>query len=88
MAEEKKIIDLTDIEVMEIDGKTSKANPAKDIAEKIYPVAKTLPVVNACLDLYKTGKCDFSKEMAQEIKNLLEALETGYVMKTAILSRL
>lgn len=86
MAEEKKMIDLSKVEIKEIDGTVNKVDMSKDVASQIYPKAQTLPVVNACLDLYKEGKCEYNDEMAEAIKALLDNNQVGYVVKTAVVA--
>ena len=81
---EKRMIDLSGIDVMEVDGQHSKVDMSKDISRNLYPQAQSLEVVTGCLDLFKTGKCEYSDEMRDAIIGLLESSGTGYVLKTAI----
>ena len=82
---EQKVIDLTKVQVPEIDGQVSTVDMSKEISSKLYPQAQTLGVVTGCLDLFKTGYCEYSDEMRDAICSLLEHLGTGYVVKTAIM---
>jgi len=83
--ESKRMIDLTSVKVKEIDGQVSTIDMSKDISRNLYGQAQSLEVVTGCLDLFKTGKCEHSEEMVSAITMLLDAMQTGYVMRSAIL---
>lgn len=92
--ETPKVIDLSAIKVKNIDGSVIEMDWAKDIASIVYQKTDSLVVVNACLDLFKTGKCEYNDEVANELKDTVmqlarvrngEAESVGIIIKQAIL---
>lgn len=92
--EKKKIIDLSKVEVPQIDGSKITMDVAKDVASITYNSTQDLEVVSACLELFKTGKCEWSEkvkiDLIKTVNNLVrvvgkEQIPMGIVMKKAIL---
>lgn len=67
--ESVRMIDLSAIKVMSIDGSVNEMDWSKHIASIVYQKTDNLAVVSACLELFKTGKCEWSEEVANELKN-------------------
>lgn len=82
---EKRMIDLTKVQLREIDGTLTEVDMSKDISRNLYGQAQTLEVVTGCLDLFKTGQCEYSDEMKDAVLQLLENSGTGYVLRTAVM---
>jgi hypothetical protein len=94
MAEKKRMINLKEVEVPNIDGTTVKIDVSKDVASITYNSTQDLEVVSACMDLFKNGECDYSdkvkEDLVKTVNNLVrmvdgEAIPMGIVMKKAIL---
>ena len=92
--EKKKKINLKEVKVPMIDGTTTKIDVSKDVASITYNSTQDLEVVAACMDLFKTGECEWSEkvkeDLAKTVNNLVrvidgEGIPMGIVMKKAIL---
>ena len=92
--EKKKFIDLSKVEVKNIDGTISTVNVSKDVASITYNATQDLEVVAACVDLFKTGKCEWSQKVKDDLTKTVNALvkvvdgeqiPIGVVFKNAIL---
>ena len=95
--EEKKMIDLSKVKVPNIDGTESTMDVAKDVAGLTYGRTQNLETVSACLDLFKTGRCEWSETVRDDLSltvNSLcrvingEQIPMGIVVKNAILEAL
>lgn len=80
----EKRINLTKVIIPELDGTQSEVDLSKTLASPLYNTAKTLPVVLAAQDLYKTGECEKSDEVIAALRGVMNALDFGYVVVTAI----
>ena len=92
--EERKMIDLSNVQVPNIDGTFSPLNVAKDVASLTYNSTQDLEVVSACMDLFKNGKCEWSEKVKEDliktVNNLVnvvngEQIPMGIVIKKAII---
>lgn len=92
--EEKRMIDLSSVKVQNIDGSEVTMDFSKDIASITYNSTQDLEVVSACMDLFKTGKCEWSEKIKEDLSktvtNLVrvvdgEQIPLGIVLKKAIL---
>jgi len=94
MEKKKRIINLKEVEVPNIDGTSVKIDVSKDVASITYNSTQDLEVVSACLELFKSGECEYSdkvkEDLTKTVNNLVrmvdgEAIPMGIVMKKAIL---
>lgn len=92
--EKKKKINLKEVKVPMIDGTTTTIDVSKDVASITYNSTQDLEVVAACMDLFKTGECEWSEKVKEDltktVNNLVrvidgEGIPMGIVMKKAIL---
>ena len=91
--EEKKMIDFTKCKVEQIDGTFTEedlSGIAKDIANMVFKGANELSVYNACIDIYKTGKCEWEQKVVDAFKYIIDNLLIGgepasIVLKKALL---
>lgn len=92
--EKKKMIDLSNVQVPNIDGTFGTLNVAKDVASLTYNSTQNLEVVSACMDLFKTGKCEWTEKVKEDltktVNNLVRVVEGeqipfGIVIKKAII---
>lgn len=92
---EVRIINLANVKVTNIDGSIAELDVAKDVASIVYKKTDSLAVASACMDLFKNGKCEWSEEVANELKETVSQLaratsdgqleSVGIVIKKAIL---
>jgi hypothetical protein len=92
--EKKKMIDLSNVQVPNIDGTFGTLDVAKDVASLTYNSTQNLEVVSACMDLFKTGKCEWTEKVKEDltktVNNLVRVVEGeqipfGIVIKKAII---
>ena len=92
--EKKRMINLKEVEVPNIDGTSVKIDVSKDVASITYNSTQDLEVVSACLELFKNGQCAYTdkikEDLVKTVNNLVrmvdgEAIPMGIVMKKAIL---
>lgn len=92
--EKKKKINLKEVKVPKIDGTTTTIDVSKDVASFTYDSAQDLEVVAACMDLFKTGECDWSEKVKEDLTKTVndlvrvidgKSVPMGIVMKKAIL---
>lgn len=92
--QEKKMIDLSNVQVPNIDGTYGTLNVAKDVASLTYSSTQDLEVVSACMDLFKNGKCEWSEKVKEDliktVNSLVRVVEGeqipfGIVIKKAII---
>lgn len=81
---EKEIINLKDLEVENILGKKEKTDVSKDFAQMLFRSAQSLEVHVASQDLYKSGKCEKSKEVVEALKALVKEAKPTYSLRIAI----
>lgn len=71
--EEKKevaMINLTELEVENVDGSISKVDISKEVADWVYSHATTLGTHVAAQDLFKNGECEKTQEVVDAILNM------------------
>ena len=88
------MIDLSKVEVPQIDGTKGTIDVAKDVASITYNQTQDLEVVSACMDLFKTGRCEWSEKIKEDLVKTVNSLmrvvdgqqvPMGIVLKKAIL---
>lgn len=92
---EVRTIDLSKVRVTNIDGTFAEIDCAKDVASVTYRRTDSLAVASACMELFKTGKCEWSEEVANELKDTASQLarvtadgqleSVGIIFKKAII---
>ena len=75
--EKKKIIDLSKVKVQQVNGEFIEVDYSKDVASAAYNNTQDLETAAACLDLFKTGKCECSDNVKEQLINTVNNL--GYV---------
>lgn len=82
---EIRVIDLTHVQVEQVDKSVQTMDVSKIFASAMYNMAKTLPVSVACQDLYKSGKCEFTDEIKDAILLCLDRTEASYALRAGIM---
>ena len=78
-----KKINLQNVEITNVDGKTTKVDFSKELANQIYFSTKDLGVAEAIRDLYKSGECDATDAVINEITQKAEQMY-GVIVAQAI----
>lgn len=95
--EKKRMIDLTKVKWPHIDGTEEIIDMSKDVASVTYNRTQNLEIVSACIDLFKTGQCEYSDVMKEELTQTINNLERvvdggkmplGIIYKKALLEAL
>jgi hypothetical protein len=82
--EEVTMINLTELEVENVDGSISKVDASKEIANLLFPQATTLGLHVASQDLFKKGECEKTEEVVNAILNITNSGTMVYCFKLAL----
>ena len=92
--EKKKFIDLSKVKVQQVNGEFIEVDYSKDVAAAAYNNTQDIETATACIDLFKTGKCEYSDSIREQLINTVNNLgfvqngqhiPLGIVFKKAIL---
>ena len=86
--EEKKKINLTKVKVLKVDGEEQIMDVSKDLSSAYYQRAETLEEASACMDLFKTGECDYSDVVKEGIIKLMSDLKSPWAIKQGVMAEL
>ena len=84
-SENKRTIDLTQVQIEQVDKRVVTQDVSKLIASALYNIAQTLPVSVACQELYKTGICEYTEEIKNAIIHCLDRTEASYALRTGVM---
>ena len=89
MAEKaKKMIDLTKVKVVNVDGSEQFIDVSKDIASQYYQRAQNVEEAAACMDLFKNGKCEYSDNIKDGIIRLFDQIGISWPARQGIMAEL
>ena len=83
--EEKRMIDLSKVKVVAVDGKETFADLSKELASAYYLKAQSLEEASACMDLFKNGKCEYSDAIKNGFIRVMDELQTGWAVRQGVL---
>ena len=86
--EGKKMIDLSQVKVMAVDGTEQVVDLSKELASAYYNKAQSLEEATACMDLFKTGKCEYSDTIRDGFIRVMNELKTGWPVRQGVIAAL
>ena len=84
--EKKKFVDLTKVKIINVDGSVQENDYSKIIAGHLYNNAQNVEQATAAMELFKTGKCEYSNEIKESILNVLDVHQYIWPVRQGIIS--
>ena len=86
--EKKKFVDLTKVKIVNVDGSEQENDYSKIIAGHLYNNAQNVEQASAAMELFKTGKCEYSDEIKESILNVLDVHQYIWPIRQGIIAAL